>query len=75
MSGGPADLERVTGQANVQEGRVVLAAADSHAGQRFTVLCGHTHSAAEARIAPNVLVLAGDADYGNPRLQPMLELP
>ena len=56
-------------------GDVILAAANSHPDRRFTVLCGHTHSAVEVRVAPNVLTLAGGAEYGDPLLQPMLELP
>ncbi len=41
---------------------------------RITVLFGHTHSSAEVRVASNVLLLAGGAQYGDPRLQPMREL-
>jgi predicted phosphohydrolase len=55
-------------------GDVILAVADTHPERQFTVLCGHTHCAVEVRVAPNVLVLAGGAEYGDPRLQPMLEL-
>ena len=56
-------------------GDAILEAAASHPDRQFTVLCGHTHAAAEVRVAPNVLTIAGGAEYGSPRLQAMLELP
>ena len=40
---------------------------------RLTVLCGHTHSKAEHRPLPNVLCLAGQAEYGEPRVQRVFE--
>jgi predicted phosphohydrolase len=40
----------------------------------LTVLCGHTHSAAEHRPLPNVVCLAGQAEYGQPRVQRVFEL-
>ncbi|MBL8880694.1 MAG: metallophosphoesterase [Phycisphaerales bacterium] len=56
-------------------GDVILDAATAHRGHRVTILCGHTHSAAEARVAPNVLAIAGGAAYGVPGVQRVLELP
>jgi len=44
---------------------IMAARPDRH----ITVLCGHTHHAARARIAPNLLVLTGSADYGHPRVE------
>jgi hypothetical protein len=47
-----------------------IVAVMQHAPQcRLTVLCGHTHSPAEHRPLPNVLCLAGNAEYGSPHVQ------
>ncbi|MBN1935868.1 MAG: metallophosphoesterase family protein [Anaerolineae bacterium] len=40
-----------------------------HPECHLTVLCGHTHSAGEASILPNLLVKTGGAAYGRPRIQ------
>lgn len=53
-------------------GDVLLAAASSHPQTRFTVLCGHTHSAGEVQVLANLRVLTGDACYGSPGLQRLL---
>jgi len=37
------------------------------------VLCGHTHTAADVRILPNLRVRTGAADYGTPQLQAVFE--
>ncbi|MBK7670210.1 MAG: metallophosphoesterase [bacterium] len=47
-------------------GDLLLAVARAHPACRFTVLCGHTHSAATARPAPNLIVHAQTAEYGSP---------
>lgn len=46
----------------------------AHPDRRLTVLCGHSHGAAEVRVLPNLLVLAGEAEYGAPRTQRVLTL-
>lgn len=53
-------------------GDVIADAAAAHPHARFTVLCGHTHGAGEARLADNLLVLTGGAEYGEPRIQAVL---
>jgi Icc protein len=45
-----------------------------HPQRRLTVLCGHTHGCGEARIRENLLVLTGQAEYGKPEIQRVLEL-
>jgi hypothetical protein len=45
-----------------------------HPESMMKVLCGHTHSSGSARIQSNLEVLTGDAKYGEPRLQQVLEL-
>ncbi len=45
-----------------------------HSHNAMKVLCGHTHSSGVARILDNLEVLTGDAQYGEPRIQQVLEL-
>jgi len=40
----------------------------------MTVLCGHTHSAGECQILPNLKVITGSAEYGVPQVQQILEI-
>jgi len=42
---------------------------------RLTVLCGHTHSAADVHILPNLQVIVGSAEYEAPVIQRIFELP
>jgi 3',5'-cyclic-AMP phosphodiesterase len=55
-------------------GEVLLAFANLYPGHLFHVLCGHTHNAGTARIAPNLTVWTGGAEYGRPAIQDVLEL-
>ena len=43
--------------------------------REILVLCGHTHGGAQLQVGPNLLVLVGEARYGMPELQRMLDLP
>jgi 3',5'-cyclic AMP phosphodiesterase CpdA len=45
-----------------------------HTEHKMTVLCGHTHGGGRAQILENLTVLTGAAEYGAPRVQPILEL-
>lgn len=45
-----------------------------HPSQHLTVLCGHTHGAGRARIAPNIEVITGAARYGAPKLHRVIEV-
>jgi 3',5'-cyclic AMP phosphodiesterase CpdA len=56
-------------------GEALSGAALAFPDRRLTVLCGHTHSAAEVAVLPNLTVLAGAAAYGAPAVQRVLELP
>jgi Icc protein len=47
--------------------------ARNHPDCRMKVLCGHTHSSGFARILDNLEVFTGDAQYGEPRLQDVLD--
>ena len=45
----------------------------SRPDRQMTVLCGHTHGA-EAQVLPNLRVLTGGAEYGEPKVQRVLEV-
>jgi predicted MPP superfamily phosphohydrolase len=53
-------------------GDVLRDAMTAHPECEMTVLCGHTHSAGEAQILPNLRVLTGGAEYGRPEMQRVL---
>ena len=55
-------------------GEVLRQIAQAYPHRQITVLCGHTHSPGEARIANNLLVLTGRAEYGRPEIQRVFEL-
>lgn len=55
-------------------GDVLRSVMTRHPERSLTVLCGHTHSAGECRILPNLRVLTGRAEYGSPRVERLLEL-
>lgn len=40
----------------------------------MTVLCGHTHSAGECQILPNLKVITGCAEYGATQVQQIMEI-
>ena len=56
-------------------GEVLREAMAAHPECEMTVLCGHTHSAGEAQILPNLRVLTGGAEYGRPEVQRVLTVP
>jgi 3',5'-cyclic AMP phosphodiesterase CpdA len=47
-------------------GKVLRHAARENPDRHITVLCGHTHSAGEVHVGPNLHVFTGRADYGTP---------
>ena len=55
-------------------GDVLQSVADCYPDCRFTVLCGHTHSPAEACLRDNLSVWTGGADYGFPRIERVVEV-
>lgn len=55
-------------------GQVLSRHAADHPEQRILVLCGHTHGAGEAIVAPNLRVITGGAKYGHPAVQRLLDL-
>ncbi len=55
-------------------GEVLRRTALDHADRKIRVLCGHTHGSGSAEILPNLRVVTGGAEYGEPRVQGTLEL-
>jgi hypothetical protein len=47
-------------------GDMLLSIADENPTVNITVLCGHTHSSAQTSPRPNLRVIVGHSDYGNP---------
>jgi predicted phosphohydrolase len=55
-------------------GEVLRRTAAAHPDRKIRVLCGHTHGAGTAEILPNLKVVTGGAEYGEPRVQGVIEL-
>ena len=55
-------------------GEVLREAALRRPERKIRVLCGHTHGAGTAEILPNLKVMTGGAEYGEPRVQGVLEI-
>ncbi len=55
-------------------GEVLRRAAADHPDRTLRVLCGHTHGAGTAQILPNLRVVTGGAEYGEPRVSGVIEL-
>ena len=55
-------------------GDVLIRLAARHRSKQIQVLCGHTHSGGEVRIAENLVVRAGTAIYGYPDVQCTLKV-
>ncbi len=53
-------------------GDVLLEAAQANPGCQILVLCGHTHGGGEFQPLPNLQVLTGPAEYGDPCIQRVL---
>lgn len=55
-------------------GDMLLDAAKAFPTTRFTVLAGHTHGRYDGKLAPNLEVRVGGADYGRPQLAGLIEV-
>lgn len=55
-------------------GDYLLQVADAHPEHQITVLCGHTHGGGKALIRPNLQVITGPAEYGQPVVQKVFEV-
>ncbi|MGE3239506.1 MAG: metallophosphoesterase [Pirellulales bacterium] len=68
------DLEYAPHFASRAVGEAILDVMAQAPQCQLTVLCGHTHSPAEYHPLPNVAAFAGVAEYGQPRVQRVIEL-
>lgn len=55
-------------------GEVLREAALREPARTIRVLCGHTHGGGSAELLPNLKVVTGAAEYGEPRVQGLIEL-
>jgi hypothetical protein len=56
-------------------GDVFLEVMEAHPDRELLVLCGHTHTGGSVQVRPNLRVIVGNAEYGSPALQDVLEMP
>jgi predicted MPP superfamily phosphohydrolase len=55
-------------------GEIIQAVMREHPDSKLLVLCGHTHGGGEIQPADNIRVLTGEAEYGRPRVNRILEV-
>lgn len=55
-------------------GDVLTRIMQAHPRSSLTVLCGHTHGGGEIRVLDNLRVLTGEAKYGEPKIERILEI-
>ena len=54
-------------------GSAILEIMPQYPRHHLTVLCGHTHGSGRTEPLPNVTILTGGAEYGNPTITKMIE--
>jgi hypothetical protein len=55
-------------------GDVLVDAAQKHPACQFLVLCGHTHDGGEVQMRENLRVVTGPAEYGNPKIEQVIDV-
>ena len=55
-------------------GDIMLAVMREHPQSKLLVLCGHTHGGGEIQPSDNMRVLTGEAEYGKPRINGILDV-
>jgi 3',5'-cyclic-AMP phosphodiesterase len=55
-------------------GEVLLEVASAHLDRELLVLCGHTHGGAGVQVRPNLRVVVGAAEYGQPVTQDVIDV-
>lgn len=73
-NGGPSQLEALPFFCNKQMGEALLDVMEEHTENNLTLLCGHTHSAAERQINDNFKVIVAGARYGVPKVFSYLDV-
>jgi len=56
-------------------GDAILEIMPRHPQRKLTVLCGHTHGRGECQPLPNVKIFTGAAQYGQPTVERVFDLP
>jgi len=57
----------------IAAGEALLTVMREHPQKRLTVLCGHTHGGGQADLLPNLSVHTGEAEYGRPAVQRVID--
>ena len=73
--GGASDRYHLPYFCNFTLGLALSRVAADYPSKSITVLCGHGHGAADVRVADNLRVVAGAAEYGCPRVSDVVEVP
>ncbi|MFP6620759.1 MAG: metallophosphoesterase [Pirellulaceae bacterium] len=55
-------------------GEAILEVMSRYPERQLTVLCGHTHGAGKTEPLPNVTILTGGAEYGNPAINEIFDV-
>jgi len=55
-------------------GDVLMQIMKRYPDRSMTILCGHTHSSGQSQILANLTVLTGEAEYGKPKVQRILDV-
>ena len=55
-------------------GEAILEVMPRYPNRQLTVLCGHTHGAGKTAPLPNVTILTGGAEYGNPAINEIFDI-
>jgi 3',5'-cyclic AMP phosphodiesterase CpdA len=73
-NGRPSDDDHLPHFACEAVGEVMRRIMAANSKSRLLVLCGHTHGSGDVRIAENLQVLTGGAEYGTPVIQGILDV-
>jgi hypothetical protein len=73
-NGCSSELEALPFFCNKQMGEALLDVMEEHTENNLTLLCGHTHSAAERQINDNFKVIVAGARYGVPKVFSYLDV-
>ena len=73
-AGRVSDDEHLPHFSSAAAGQPMLDAMRQRPDAELTVLCGHTHGSGQVRMLPNLQVLTGEAQYGAPTIQRVLQV-
>lgn len=70
--GAPADANWTPHFVNQITGEVLEAVMKDHPKQELLILCGHSHNGQDVQILPNLRVVTGQSELGNPNVQGLI---